>query len=498
MLFSGAGAVATIAVLSLIVVKIGPTTRERIVRVLEQRFAGDIDLKELSVSVFPHLRATGTELVVRRNGQPFIRIASFTAEAAFAGLLRRPWHVHRVELEGLQIHVPPRGAGGSAPRRKRKHISPFVIENIVADGTKLEILPRNPEKQPLLFDIQRLRLHSVGADRPMNFHAILRNPKPLGDIQSSGSFGPWQEQDPSQTPVSGDYTFEHADLSVFHGISGMLSSRGKYKGVLERIEVDGETDTPDFTVSAGGHPAGLNTKFHAIVDGTNGDTYLDPVDATFRRSSVRAVGAVHGTKGRKGKTVSLQVSVPNARVEDLLLFAVKSDKPPLTGAISFNTGFELPPGEQDVMDRLILNADFGISGARFTSPNVEQKMSTLSSRSRGETEKTDQNVASNFKGHFTLKNGAANFSNLSFAIPGALVQLNGSYGLRSEALDFRGTVQTQAKLSEMTTGFKSVLLKAIDPLFKRKKAGAVVPITIGGTRGHPSFGLDVGRVVSRK
>jgi hypothetical protein len=90
------------------------------------------------------------------------------------------------------------------------------------------------------------------------------------------------------------------------------------------------------------------------------------------------------------------------------------------------------------------------------------------------------------------------FTNLTFAVPGAIVHLDGSYGLRNEELGFAGTLRTQAKVSQMTTGVKSFFLKLADPLFKKKAAGAVVPIKISGTRKEPKFGLDLGRVFTRK
>jgi len=49
----------------------------------------------------------------------------------------------------------------------------------------------------------------------------------------------------------------------------------------------------------------------------------------------------------------------------------------------------------------------------------------------------------------------------------------------------------QAELSQTTKGIKSFLLKALDPFFKKKHAGAVVPIKITGTYGHPSYGLSL-------
>jgi hypothetical protein len=89
-------------------------------------------------------------------------------------------------------------------------------------------------------------------------------------------------------------------------------------------------------------------------------------------------------------------------------------------------------------------------------------------------------------------------SDFRFAVPGALVQLRGTYGLKSEKIDFTGRVRTEARVSEMTTGFKSVLLKAIDPLFARDGAGAIFPISIGGTRDKPSMKVDVKKALLRK
>lgn len=83
------------------------------------------------------------------------------------------------------------------------------------------------------------------------------------------------------------------------------------------------------------------------------------------------------------------------------------------------------------------------------------------------------------------------FQNLSFQVPGVEVLLNGQYGLVSEEMDFRGTIRLPAELSQTTTGFKSLLLKAVDPFFKKKDAGAVLPVKIDGTRDNPFFGLNL-------
>ena len=49
--------------------------------------------------------------------------------------------------------------------------------------------------------------------------------------------------------------------------------------------------------------------------------------------------------------------------------------------------------------------------------------------------------------------------------------LTGTYGLLGEQMDFHGTAQMDAKLSEATTGVKSFLLKAVDRFFEKPGAG---------------------------
>ncbi len=106
----------------------------------------------------------------------------------------------------------------------------------------------------------------------MQFDAQLTNPQPAGMIFTTGTIGPWEVDDPGETPLNGNYRFEHADLGVFKGIAGILQSTGKYEGVLRDLTVDGQTDTPDFRLTRFGTAIPLHTEFHAHVDGTNGDT----------------------------------------------------------------------------------------------------------------------------------------------------------------------------------------------------------------------------------
>ena len=331
------------------------------------------------------------------------------------------------------------------------------------------------------------------------FSAGVINPVPRGRVETTGSFGPWHADEPGLTPVSGSYTFTNADMDVIKGISGILSSVGEYRGRLERIEVDGQAEIPDFSIDLAAQPVPLSTRFKAIVDGTNGDTFLERVEATLGESKILAHGSVVRTEEVKGRHVTLDVEIDGARMEDLMRLAVKAAKPPLTGSVDVRTKFLLPAGEADVIDRLQLDGAFSIARARFANVDVQTKIATLSLRGRGEeTAVPDgQSVVSNMSGKFVMKNSRLTFTGLSFAVPGAVVQLDGTYDMRGESLDFTGYLLTDASLSDMTSGIKSVIARLAQPLFRRKGGGSRLPIRISGPRSKPAFGLDVKRVFRR-
>lgn len=498
----GAATIVVVAAAGFVLsTRLRPYLRDEFIEVLREHYASDVALESLDISLFPDIELAGTGLTLRHRGRtdvpPLIQIRKITIHVGFLDVLKKPYRPRTVRLEGLQINVPPPRPNGQLEEPRLSggsRIPDFLIGEVIADGTQLIILTSKPGKKPLTFDILKLRLYSAGTNKPMKFRATLTNPTPPGLIQSDGSFGPWNRDEPSQTLVAGTYIFRDADLSVFHGIAGILSSEGQYSGVLDHIAVEGTTDTPDFRVNISGHPVHLETQFSGVVDGTDGDTYLKAVNAHFLRTSLEVRGRVEGTPGVRGKTIALDVTVREGRVEDLMRLAARG-KPPMTGAVSFHTRFVLPPGEADIADRLHLNGSFGTRAAQFTNPALRQKIGALSRRAQGRPKEAEDlvadDVASNFRGRFVLKKSIVSFSRLSFEVPGATVNLDGTYGLRNEQLDFRGKVRMQAKLSQAQTGIKSFFLKALDPFFAKEGAGAVLPIKITGTRDQPKFGLNL-------
>jgi len=475
-----------------------PYLRAKAVSMLEDKFHSDVELRDFHVSLFPGLGIEGGGLALRKNGRtdvpPLIVIEEFSAHAGISAIWGKPWKIDQIKIKGLAITIPPK-TEDKAKEYKTKDV-PIAVGELISEDATLILLPQDPAKLPHEFDIHKLVMHEVGLDRSATFVATLTNDKPPGEIDTKGNFGPWSTEDPGQTPLNATYDFKHADLGVFKGIGGILSSTGKFGGVLEKIEVQGETQTPDFVVDSGGNPVSLDTTFSATVDGTNGNTILHPVQAHFLNSYFTAAGPIIKTKEMAGRHITLDVDFYKGRIEDLMKLAVKGDKPLMTGNMKFKAKFDLPSGKDengDVTERINLKGGFGIAGAEFTSPEVKSKLETFSRKAQGKPDDVDAGSdVSQLKGRFVMDNGTIDVRNLNFTITGANVQLDGTYGLKSEAMDFHGTLRMDAKISQTMTGVKSFFLKAVDPFF-RKNGKTELPIKISGTREQPSFGLDFHR-----
>ena len=485
-----------------------PQVRERILAALNENFSSQVGLREMQVSIFPRPELWGSGLTLRHEGRtdvpPLISIDSFSASAGVRGMLGTPIHLREISLDGLAIHVPVGGLGlgrENVESEHRKHAerpSPILIDSIVSRAATLEIASGRPGRLPRLFEIHDLVMRGFGHPEGARFEAGLTNAIPRGRIETSGTFGPWHADAPGLTPVRGEYAFKNANMDDIKGLGGTLSSLGAYSGVLERIEVKGQTETPDFSLDLAGQPVPLRTRFTAVVDGTNGDTFLERVEAHLNESLIVAKGAVVRTEDVKGRRVSLDVTVENARIEDLMQLALKTAKPPLTGQVDVATSFLLPAGEGDVIERLQLEGQFQLAQARFTNVDVQKKITTLSLRGRGEEDAVPrgQSVVSNMAGRFVLRNANLALRDLTFAVPGAVVQLSGTYNLRADTLNFTGYLLTDATLADMTSGVKSLLARLAQPLFRRKGGGSRLPIRISGPRSKPSFGLDMKRIFS--
>jgi hypothetical protein len=473
-----------------------PYVRQQVLAYLKDRYGADAGLGTFQIRVLAGAPWKLETAIVRVSGDrlslaPLITVGQFRMDADLSSLWNKQRRVREVRLDNLVVNIPPLGqshnaAAGAIP----PSVSSVSIDRVVCRSVKLRILPADASKQPRIFEIHDLELTGAGAGRPMHFRAGLRNPTPPGDIQTAGDFGPWQRDEPGATPVSGDYQFRQADLSVFKRIAGILSSDGKYHGVLGRIEVDGRTETPDFRLT-GGNPVRLTTKFHSIVDGTSGDTYLQPVDAMLASSHMVANGKVVRVAGAPRRTVKLDVVMSKGRMEDVLRLAMKGNDPLVKGQIDINTKLDLLPLSQPFAERMILDGSFDMDQAQFTGGSVQQKIDSLSRRAQGQPQNQSiSDVLSSMRGDFDLRDGEVQFQDLTFQVPGAAIHLKGDYGIYSEQIDLHGIARLHATVSQTMTGWKRFVLKPVDPLFSKGGAGTRLPIKITGTRQKPEFGLD--------
>jgi len=476
-----------------------PFTREAVLKDLEDASMSKVDIGAFHGTYFPRPGCVLEHLTFQHNPEagspPLITVQRLRVESGFSGLFTK--HVRRIRVEGLHILIPPRGSGEHFQTPQR---STFVIDDVIADGAILEIGTRDPRRQPLQFSFHNFGISNVGSNGPASFQAKLSNPEPPGEITTIGKFGPWNPDDIGKVTVSGDYLFQQADLGVFRGIAGLLSSSGKFSGTINRIEVQGLTDMPSFTVTSSSHRVQVKTQFHAVVNGENGDTFLQQVVATFWKTTVWSEGSVAGTPGQPGKTTSVELAAKDGRIQDLLLLFARSERSPMSGTVSFHAKVSIPPGKREFLEKVELQGDFGIDAGSFTKFETQEGVNHLSQGARSDenAHKTEQEqndpetVLSDLKGHVLLKDGTASFSNLSFSVPGAVAQMQGTYNLITEKINLHGTLKTDSAPSNTKQGMKGLLLKVLDPFFKRKRAGYAMPVKITGTYEHPSFRLDLG------
>ena len=472
-------------------------TRDWIVQLLEQKFQSNVELADFHVRVFPEMTVSGEGLSLHYwatpEAPPLMRIEKFSFSLGLFGVFRAPHRIERIKLKRMVIAIPPREQRlPAAPRQAENfNAAQVVVGTIEIEDMDLLTLPKKAGKQPLDWEIHDLKLHEAGAGKAFAFEGTLTNAKPKGEIATSGEFGPWDGDDPGSTPVSGTYAFDNADLGPFPGIAGILSSTGTYAGRLDRLEVNGATDTPDFSLDNVGKPISLHTDYSATVDGTNGDTQLHPVHSILGQSEIVASGSVINVP-QQGHQITLDVTTPKARIEDILQLAINSEQAFLRGPIRVVARLSLPPGKQKVIDKMSLDGTFAITSGRWANAEMREKLESFSRHAEGKPEDQDAGSAvTDLKGRFALKNSVITFSKLTFSVPGAGVELAGTYDIHSQKIDMQGHLRMKAKLSQTVTGAKSFFLKAIDPLFSKNGAGTELPITITGTQQTPVFGVSV-------
>ena len=340
-----------------------PFREDAVIKAFEEESFSKVSVGNFHRTYFPRPGCDLQQVVFRHNLKsgvpPLITIQHVRIEGSFSGLFRS--HVKLIRVEGMQVNIPPLGSEQfEIPPR-----SSVVIDDLIADGATLEI--QRADGNPVMqFAFHGFTMTDIGGSGPATFKASLTNAEPPGEVTTTGKFGPWNARSVGETPVSGEYYFKDAKLETFPGISGILSSSGKYRGTLEHLQVEGSTDTPAFAVDGSSHETDLQTQFQAEVNAVNGDVFLQNVGARFRQTKIWSQGKVASEKGHEGKVGSFEFAAKDGRIQDLLLLFIEAPHAPMTGAVSFRAKVTLPPENETFLSKVQLQGDFGIDDGSFT------------------------------------------------------------------------------------------------------------------------------------
>jgi hypothetical protein len=483
-------AAAILCVVAALCVKYWPFSEHAVEEDLAEASDSTVTIRGYHPTYFPIPGCVleGVEFRHARRRFEIIAIDKLRIEGSYPGVLTR--HVPRITGIGARVLVPPFGAG---VQFHSQH-SNLVVDELVANGAKVEFEPADTRQRHLVFDLHEALLRNVRWGSSIQYRLKLHNPNPPGEISAKGNFGAWADGHPEDTPISGTFTFEHADLGVYGGIAGTLSSSGKFDGVFKHINVSGTTDAPDFVVTSGGHQHSLSTRFEGYVDAMRGDTFLNRVEARFGRTTVIARGSVAGIGSKRGKVAGFHFSSQHGRIEDLLGFFVTAPRPPMSGDLSFVADAQLPPSDEPFLESVSLDGKFGIDEGNFR-PEAQKDVNALSAGARGQNKDDPETVLSDLKGTVGLSVGVAQFSELQFSVPGAKARLHGTYNILNYRINLHGDMKIDTKISKTSSGVKALLLKIMDPLFHKikikKKQGEIVPVHVIGTYKKPQFGLDL-------
>jgi hypothetical protein len=184
--------------------------------------------------------------------------------------------------------------------------------------------------------------------------------------------------------------------------------------------------------------------------------------------------------------VDLHVVMERGRIEDMMALAMKGNPTLLRGALATKTHLEIPPGPVSVSRKMRLEGTFAIRDAFLNDAKMQQQLDSMSERAKGKPHLANAQdaevVGSSLTGKFSQANAVLDVNDLKFAMPGAQVSMDGQVQLVASTYEFQGKVRTEATASQMTTGWKSLLVKPFDKLLKKDGAGMEIPIKVTGTK----------------
>jgi AsmA-like C-terminal region len=463
---------------------------------LEEVFQSKVTVSGYHRTYFPHPGFVADGVTFYRHGDtripPLATVQRMTVEGQWGMLLFHPHLLYEIRLESLHVQIPPAGTKARGMDFDNGVVdtseSKLKIETICADGTVLDFLRKGDA--PIRFNFPALQIHDLEAGRPMSFALTVMTPGPEGTVQAGGLIGPFRTSSYATTPLSGNYVVKSADLSRLEGLAGHAHGAGRFSGIFTRIELNGTAAIPDFR-AGDAHTVGLDSQYRVAVNGMNSDVQIESAQVKTGSSLITASGSVAGSPRR----VAVAFATQGAQVQDLLRM-VETSEPEMAGKVNLDANAEFTEGPQRFLEKLQLKGDITLAAMRFVDTKKQQNMDAFSARVRKD-EPADAKAGDPppatlaARSETRFDHGVAFFPNIQAELPGAVAHLHGTFGLLDSKVHLVGSIALQRGISHATTGWKAALLKPLTPFFKKKDAGAVVPIQVTGTAAKPKVGADI-------
>ncbi len=466
---------------------------------LEKVFASQIKMDHYHRTYFPYPGFVADGLTLRRNSAPDLppvgSVEHVRVEGSWIDLLLLRRRIDVVYADGLHIVIPPVGSRANKEDFPPGSSSDFegpttVIGKLVISDAMLEILRTDGGRYS--FPIRRLVMTHLQRNSAVGYRLEMQAPVG-GRITASGSFGPLLGGQLGRTPVEGEFRYEGMKLDGMSELHGMLSSTGSFAGSIAAIEAKAESKIDGFSVG-NGHRALLTGSSAGAVNALNGDLLLHDVDVKTGQTSVHAVGQIVGGP----KVTDLEVQIVKGRAQDLLEPFMKANSP-VVGPVRLHSHVHVSAAKhkETFLERLEMKGVFEIPKERLTATSTERSLTAFSERAQGTSGgqaaayAEEHDVLSSLQGAVLVTRGVAHASRLVLEVPGASVEVNGTYDLRDQAVKMVGDLRMQSDISHITTGFKSFLLKPLAPFFKKQGSGAVVPVKVTGRPGQYKIGQNI-------
>ena len=216
-LLGALGVLAAVVITGLLSIPIrSDTLKAKVIALLSDQLESEVTIATLEGRIFPRVAVSGTGVVIRHKGRtdvpPLITIEEFEIRGSLRDLMEQPRRVSEVRLKGLQVKIAPghdddeedktakpdkTAAEADAETRRLNRV---IIERFEAPDTVITLIPRKAGKQPKVFTVHHLVMDSLGIAQTIPYIATLTNPVPKGEIETSGTFGPWNVAHPARTP----------------------------------------------------------------------------------------------------------------------------------------------------------------------------------------------------------------------------------------------------------------------------------------------------------